>query len=239
MLDKQIMDFIALVEKNSGINVETIPSGTLMTMRTEGSTYHILFENSENGVIVLQDVAKKHFPEPWLCQLHGSTAGGSMVQVGWICFGARIRFEGIINGLLITRPVVPMGIELTNDEEVKARLRAVYDAYDALPVLTEEEWTSRIKVIIDDFPEEFREETARLIHEFCHDGQGTMLAFLARAHEAEKFKEGLAALRDQMAPHWSYRHPQIRGRLITHSDVEYINLLYAAVGLPPGLSSLH
>lgn len=235
MLSKELQNFVDRTSQDGGINTVTLSQGTLLTLHTEGSTFHVLFIDSEKGVVVIQDAARKHFSKPFPCLLHGSTAGGSLVKVGWICFGTRIRFEGLLGGLVITRPVKPLGIEFVNDEQMRGELQAAYDAYDALPVLTEEVIASRIRAIIDGFPEQFRNETTDIINEFCFEGQKIMLGFLAQANEAGKFGVGLAALQGQLGSRWSYQHPQIRGRMMGPSDVEQVKLLYEAVGLPvPG-----
>jgi len=83
-----IVNNIEESEKDGGIFLDTLESGTHVIAVTRNSTYDI--EVLEEGKFKVQ--GGKYFPEPVEAYFNGSTWGGSMLKIKWIGLGMHIEF---------------------------------------------------------------------------------------------------------------------------------------------------
>ena len=92
-------------EQDSGVWAEKIPTRSMLRVQTKNTLY--IFHRRDDGSWVVSG-HYRYCPTPVVCNIHGSTWGGSMIKTGFI--GIRMRMElGIIhNGkpkVITTSPV--------------------------------------------------------------------------------------------------------------------------------------
>src|SRR3989344_1241223 len=102
-LSPDIQAFIRKMETNRGFELKWLNRGVAFKLVTEHSTYMAIVANAEAGELVLHcpNSREKAFHEPTIYFLQGSTAGGSVVQLGWIGIGSRLRFNMLEGGIIL------------------------------------------------------------------------------------------------------------------------------------------
>jgi hypothetical protein len=77
-----------IASAKDGIDLGRLPIGTIVEARTKNSLYKI--KKLENGEHEIE--GGKHFPEPCINGINGSTWGGSMIKMNWLGIGMHIEF---------------------------------------------------------------------------------------------------------------------------------------------------
>lgn len=213
-----------------GFDIEHVPSGTLIEVKTQNDTFWLLVVDPQQGRIVLESTHRE-LQKPMVFNYQGATSGGSAVKLGCMAVGFRMRMNPAEGGILTTSTV--RSIEFPEDPERAARLAAADVEDEQRPTMSEEEFVRRVQETIDkEFPEDRRERIRVFVAEFNSEGQGIMLGIMSRAHAVGKLDQALEILDKDFKEHWGRRPPFARGSFITEQDVHYVERAYQQLGLP-------
>lgn len=96
-LSDEVNEAISQSERDGGVWLKDIPVGSGVKVRTQNTTYEII--NTREGWTIQGH--PKMCPDIRLCNIHGSTWGGSMLKVGFLGVGMHIEMtiqgnDGII-----------------------------------------------------------------------------------------------------------------------------------------------
>jgi hypothetical protein len=101
-------DTIGLSEELEGITVETLKPCDTIHVRTCNSDYEVFLLEPESGRALVK--GGEYFTEPVEATVSGSTFGGSMLKLGWLCEG--LQMELCAGGQrIVTSPVQNLRIE--------------------------------------------------------------------------------------------------------------------------------
>jgi hypothetical protein len=92
----------SLMEAADGVYLDEFPMGATIDVETEHHTYRV--ENRGDGRAVISG-HPKYCPEPVLVDLHGATAGGTMLKMRFIARGMRMEFRHPMLGVISTSRV--------------------------------------------------------------------------------------------------------------------------------------
>jgi hypothetical protein len=99
---------IGLSEELEGIMVETLKPCDTIHVRTCNSDYEVFLLEPESGRALVK--GGEYFTEPVEATVSGSSFGGSMLKLGWLCEG--LPMELIAGGQrIVTSPVQDLHIE--------------------------------------------------------------------------------------------------------------------------------
>jgi hypothetical protein len=97
-----------LSDELDGLTLQTLRPCDRIHVRTCNSDYDIFLIEPESGRALVR--GGKFFTQPVEATISGSTFGGSMLRVGWLCEGLQMEFNA--NGRsIVTSPVQEMRVE--------------------------------------------------------------------------------------------------------------------------------
>jgi hypothetical protein len=99
---------IEISDEFEGMMLQTLKPCDAIHMRTCNSDYDIFLLEPESGRVLVK--GGKYFAQPMEATVSGSTIGGSMLMMGWLCVGFRAEFHA--NGRhIVTSPVQELRVE--------------------------------------------------------------------------------------------------------------------------------
>jgi hypothetical protein len=100
--DSTVSHVISPSETDGGVVLDNLPVGTRLEVKTSSRTYEI--ENRGHGDVLISghpDIC----PEPVLVSMHGSTWGGALLKLHYICSGMGLEFRHPTRGIVRTSKV--------------------------------------------------------------------------------------------------------------------------------------
>jgi hypothetical protein len=94
-----------------GVTLQTLKPCDTIHVRTYNSDYHIFLLEPESGRALVR--GGKYFSQPVEATVSGSTFGGSMLKVGWLCEGFQMEFNAA-GQRIVTSPVQELRVECDN-----------------------------------------------------------------------------------------------------------------------------
>lgn len=213
-----------------GFDLKDVLAGTLMEIETAHDTFWVFVVDPAEGKVVVESTHPQ-LRQPTVFFHQGATSGGSAVKLGWIGVGYHLRMNVGTGGVLTTSEVKHIR-SVSNDERTQ-RMHETAEKFDQRPIISNDEFAARVRELITgEFPIDQQERISTFVGEFNHDGQGIMLGILSRAQAAGKLTQALEILGEDFREHWTFRHPKVRGSLLTEQDVFYVERAYVRLGLP-------
>jgi hypothetical protein len=228
MLSGNLKVLIQASESNPQLEISKLETGAVISITTDDLVFTVVVADPQKGAVVLSAIHPK-LQEPSLFMLQGATMGGSACAIGRIILHMRIRLIGRA-GMLVTTSVNDFSV-IKNDV-VSKRYLQVWEEYLKQDPFDEKEFNARIDASVEsDFPFEHREEIRQILSAFNVDGKLITIRILSEAIKVGKLVKALELLQQALEEHWAYRPPEIRGSVMTPSDVECINGIYEGLGL--------
>ena len=94
-------------DRATGIDLRSLPPGTALTIDTCHSRYRLVKVGGGARVLVQGGA---FFSDETEARVDGSTAGGSLIKIGWICVGLRLEIA-VGRRRLVTSPVRSIRVE--------------------------------------------------------------------------------------------------------------------------------
>jgi hypothetical protein len=99
---------VGISDELEGLTLGTLKPCDMIYVRTLNSDYEIFLLDPERGRVLVN--GGKYIAGPMEATVSGSTFGGSMLKVGWLCEG--LRMELIVNGQsIVTSPVQKLRVK--------------------------------------------------------------------------------------------------------------------------------
>jgi hypothetical protein len=95
-------------DKLTGIDLRSLPPGTMLMIDTRNSRYRFIKLEGWSGPVLVQ--GGSFFRERAEARVDGSTAGGSPTKIGWICLGLRLEIS-VGRRRFVTSPVRSIRVE--------------------------------------------------------------------------------------------------------------------------------
>src|SRR5688572_2789090 len=81
----QVRDFAPRSGLVSGIDISALPQGTEVVVDTCNSRYRLVILDGWSGDALVE--GGPYFPKETAARINGSTLGGSLLKIRWICVG--------------------------------------------------------------------------------------------------------------------------------------------------------
>jgi hypothetical protein len=99
---------IEISDELEGVTLQTLKPSDTIRVRTCNSDYEIFLLEPESGRALIK--GGEYFAQPLEVTVSGSTFGGSMLKLGWLCEGFQMEFNA--NGRrIVTSPVQELRVE--------------------------------------------------------------------------------------------------------------------------------
>jgi hypothetical protein len=92
----------------TGIDLRSLPPGTTLTIDTRNSRYHLTKLEGSGGHVMVQ--GGSFLSERTKARVDGSTAGGSLIKIGWIGMGLHLEIS-VGRRRFVTSPVRSIRVE--------------------------------------------------------------------------------------------------------------------------------
>ena len=229
-IDPRLLEKIKQSEKDGGIFLKDVPDNHIVEAHTQNSIYAIALVDKEKGRVAVQG-NNKHFIQPEVCYLRGSTFGGSMIKIGWIGVGMHLELNLTSGGILTTSSIKTVKVK----EDTNKVKELVEKALAIAPqeVTREEVQDSLKKFVQDKFPVSMRTEVISIIDIFSLNGQIAIVSLLEVAYRHKKFDAAKQLINKFFREHWGYQAPEVRGDPdFTQKNAWYIEQAYKELSLP-------
>jgi hypothetical protein len=105
---RSLDETIEISDELEGVTLQTLKPCDIIHVRTCNSDYDIFLLEPESGRALVR--GGRYFAQPVEATVSGSTFGGSMLKLGWLCEGFQIEFNA--NGWqIVTTPVQELRVE--------------------------------------------------------------------------------------------------------------------------------